>query len=407
MDRSILHIDCNKFYASVECLKNPAIRLKPVAVGGSAEERHGIILTKNEIAKHFGIKTGEPITEAKRKCPQLIVIEPDFPLYIKFSNAVRAIIAEYSDYIEPFGLDENWVDITRLGGSSEKAANEIREKIKREVGITVSVGVSWNKTFAKFGSDYKKPDATTVITKENYKEIVWRSPCGNLLYLGPKTEQKLKAYGINTIGELALANSGFISATLGKNGVALQNSARGLDMAEVRRAGESSAVKSIGNSFTTPKDMCTDNDVKLMLTLLADKVSARMRKQSLKGKTVVITVKDSQFVSFTRRCPLLNYTCVSSEIRNAALKLFRENYLWQFPVRSIGVAVCDFGCDSAVQLDFYGHVQKEQKLERLETAVDNIRLRYGEDALKCALLYRESPFVNASSHIDSAYTFRR
>ena len=184
MERTVLHVDCNKFYASVECLHRPEIRNKLVAVGGSVEDRHGIILTKNEIASKYGIKTAEPIWQARQKCPELVVVPPNFPLYVRFSNMARKIYKDYSEYIEPFGLDENWIDVTGSRQSGEEIANEIRRRVKFELGITVSVGVSWNKIFAKFGSDYKKPDAVTVINKENYKDIVWKSPCSDLLFVG-------------------------------------------------------------------------------------------------------------------------------------------------------------------------------------------------------------------------------
>lgn len=192
MERTVLHVDCNKFYASVECLHRPEIRNKPVAVGGSVEDRHGIILTKNEIASKYGIKTAEPIWQARQKCPELVVVPPNFPLYVRFSNMARKIYKDYSEYIEPFGLDENWIDVTGSRQSGEEIANEIRRRVKFELGITVSVGVSWNKIFAKFGSDYKKPDAVTVINKENYKDIVWKSPCSDLSFCGQINGEKIK-----------------------------------------------------------------------------------------------------------------------------------------------------------------------------------------------------------------------
>ena len=218
MERTVLHVDCNKFYASVECLHRPEIRNRPVAVGGSAEDRHGIILTKNEIASKYGIKTAEPIWQAKQKCPELVVVPPNFPLYVRFSNMARKIYKEYSEFIEPFGLDENWIDVTGCRKSGEEIANEIRCRIKFELGITVSVGVSWNKIFAKFGSDYKKPDAVTVINKANYKNIVWNSPCSDLLFVGRSTAKKLNSYGIYTVGDIANSDCSFLRSVFGKNG---------------------------------------------------------------------------------------------------------------------------------------------------------------------------------------------
>ena len=261
MERTVLHIDCNKFYASVECLYRPEIRNKPVAVGGDVESRHGIILTKNEIASKYGLTVGEPLWKARKKCPDLIIVPPNYPLYLRFSKLARMIYADYSEFIEPFGLDENWIDVSGSVQSGEEIANEIRERVKSELGITVSVGVSFNKIFAKLGSDYKKPDAVTVISKDNFRDIVWPLPCGDLLMVGRATAAKLNSYGIKTIGELANTDEKFLKTVLGKNGQTLRDYANGLDISPVRRADEASDVKSVGNSTTTPRDLVDNDDV--------------------------------------------------------------------------------------------------------------------------------------------------
>lgn len=400
MERVILHIDCNKFYASVECLHNPEIRNKPVAVGGSPETRHGIILTKNEIASKYGITVGEPLWKAYQKCPDLIVVPPNFPLYVRFSNMARNIYKDYSDYIEPFGLDENWIDVTGDKRGGENIALEIKERVKSELGITVSIGVSFNKTFAKFGSDYKKPDAVTVITKDNYKDIVWKSPCSDLLLVGPATTRKLAGYGIYTIGDLAQSDIGFIKSILGKNGVVIHNFANGIDPSAVSHKDDERALKSIGNSTTTPRDMVTDDDVKSVITVLGESVARRMREQGVRGKTVTITVRDKNLYHFTRQCKLQNSTDVSIEIINAAMKIFRENYVWNNPIRSIGVAVSDFNVDEGVQYDLSGTVEKREKLERLEKAVDNIRQRFGNYAVQRALLLKDEKLSRFNPHDD-------
>lgn len=400
MERVILHIDCNKFYASVECLHNPEIRNKPVAVGGSPETRHGIILTKNEIASKYGITVGEPLWKAYQKCPDLIVVPPNFPLYVRFSNMARNIYKDYSDYIEPFGLDENWIDVTGDKRGGENIALEIKERVKSELGITVSIGVSFNKTFAKFGSDYKKPDAVTVITKDNYKDIVWKSPCSDLLLVGPATTRKLAGYGIYTIGDLAQSDIGFIKSILGKNGVVIQNFANGIDPSAVSHKDDERALKSIGNSTTTPRDMVTDDDVKSVITVLGESVARRMREQGVRGKTVTITVRDKNLYHFTRQCKLQNSTDVSIEIINAAMKIFRENYVWNNPIRSIGVAVSDFNVDEGVQYDLSGTVEKREKLERLEKAVDNIRQRFGNYAVQRASLLKDEKLSRFNPHDD-------
>lgn len=400
MERVILHIDCNKFYASVECLHNPEIRNKPVAVGGSPETRHGIILTKNEIASKYGITVGEPLWKAYLKCPDLIVVPPNFPLYVRFSNMARNIYKDYSDYIEPFGLDESWIDVTGDKRGGENIALEIKERVKSELGITVSIGVSFNKTFAKFGSDYKKPDAVTVITKDNYKDIVWKSPCSDLLLVGPATTKKLAGYGIYTIGDLARSDIGFIKSILGKNGVVIHNFANGIDPSAVSHKDDERALKSIGNSTTTPRDMVNDDDVKSVITVLGESVARRMREQGVKGKTVTITVRDKNLYHFTRQCKLQNSTDVSIEIINTAMKIFRENYVWNNPIRSIGVAVSDFNVDEGVQYDLSGTVEKREKLERLEKAVDNIRQRFGNYAVQRASLLKDEKLSRFNPHDD-------
>ena len=218
MERQILHIDCNKFYASVECFLHPELRDKPVAVGGDEESRHGIILTKNEIASKYGLTVGEPIWKAKQKCRNLIIVTPNFPTYIEFSKKVRSILEDYTDLIEPFGLDESWIDVSGdWFKNGREIGFEIKERVRKEVGITVSVGVSYNKIFAKLGSDYRKPNAMTVITKKNFKKIVWPLKCSDMIMVGPATTRKLNQYGIYTLGDLANSNEAFLKNILGKN----------------------------------------------------------------------------------------------------------------------------------------------------------------------------------------------
>lgn len=399
MQRAILHIDCNKFYASVECLHRPEIRDKPVAVGGSREERHGIILTKNEIAASYGVKAGEPLWQARQKCPELVVVPPNFPLYKRFSKMARNIYKDYSDYIEPFGLDENWIDITGSAKSPPAIAQEIRRRVKYELGITVSIGVSWNKIFAKFGSDYKKPDAVTVITRGNYKDIVWKSPCSDLLFVGPATKRKLNSYGIYTIGELANSGQSFLKSVFGKNGEILYSFANGLDTTPVCHMNDEQALKSIGNSTTTPRDMMNDDDVKTVFTVLAESVARRLREHGVKGRSVTISVRDCDLRSFTRRTHLKTHTDVSSEIITAAMALFRANYDWAKPLRSIGVSVSDFGED-ILQFDLNGTVEKHEKLERLEHTVDDIRRRFGNYAVQRASLLADVGLSRFNPHDD-------
>lgn len=405
MEKEILHIDCNKFYASVECYLHPELRDKPVAVGGSEQSRHGIILTKNEIASKYGLVVGEPLWKARQKCPGLIIVPPNFPVYIEFSKRVRNILEDYTDLIEPFGLDESWIDVT---GDWRKTgytiAQEIRRRVKNEIGITVSIGLSFNKIFAKLGSDYKKPDAVTVINKNNYRDIVWNLPCGDLLMIGRATTKKLNAYGIYTIGDVARADDRFMKNLLGKNGQMLQRFARGQDTSPVRHMSLSRDIKSIGNSTTTPRDLKNDEDVKIIFTVLAESVSRRMRKHDLKGITLAISVRDCELNTFTRQCKMQAPTNVSNELIKNAMELFTSNYHWEKPIRSLGLSVTDFEYDGILQYDLSGSVEKREKLERLETAVDKLKDRYGNYCVqKATALYDENlshfnPFEEHTIH---------
>ena len=378
MERQILHIDCNKFYASVECFLHPQLKNKPVAIGGSEESRHGIILTKNEIASKYGLVVGEPLWKARQKCPNLIIVPPNFPIYIEFSKKVRRILEDYTDLIEPFGLDESWIDVTGdWYKSGREIGFEIKERIKKEVGITVSVGVSFNKVFAKLGSDYRKPDAITVISRKNYKNIVWPLKCSDMIMIGRATTKKLNFYGINTLGQLADTDEAFLKKILGKNGVMLKRYANGEDNAPVRHKDIEREVKSIGNATTTPRDLVTNEDVKIILSVLAESVARRMRDLNLKGTTLSIYVRDKELNSFTRQCKMSSPTNVSLEITNNAMKLFIDNYDWKLPIRSLGISMTDFDYDEIIQFDLSKSVEKREKLEKIDTAVDTLKDRYG------------------------------
>ena len=405
MEREILHVDCNKFYASVECYLHPQLRDKPVAVGGSEQSRHGIILTKNEIASKYGLVVGEPLWKARQKCPDLIIVPPNFPVYIEFSGKVRKILEDYTDLIEPFGLDESWIDVTGYWKKSGYTiAQEIRQRVKEEVGITVSIGLSFNKIFAKLGSDYKKPDAVTVINRDNYKDIVWNLPCSDMLMIGRATTKKLNYYGIYTIGDVAMADDRFMKNLLGKNGQMLQRFARGQDTSPVRHMSLSRDIKSIGNSTTTPRDLKNDEDVKIIFTVLAESVSRRMRKHGVKGVTLTISVRDCKLNTFTRQCTMQAPTNVSAELIKNAMALFSANYNWENPIRSLGLSVTDFDFDGILQYDISGSVEKREKLERLETAVDKLKDRYGNYCIqKATALFDEklshfNPFEEHTIH---------
>lgn len=387
-DRVILHSDCNGFYASVECLHNPKIRNKPVAVSGDAENRHGIILAKNEIAKKYGIKTGEAIWQAKLKCPELVTIPPHFDLYKRFSKMARRIYSDYTDKIESFGLDESWLDVTEnINGNGFEIACEINKRVKQELGITVSIGVSFNKIFAKFGSDYKKPDAITCITRDNYRDIIWNSPAEDLLYVGRATKKKLNNIGIYTIGDIANASPEILRKLLGKWGDLIYGFANGYDSSPVAHMNENSEVKSIGNSTTTPRDMKSFEDVKIVMYVLCDSVCRRMRQQGFMAKTVGISLRDNELNTFNRQHALDDYTNLTKVITDEAFKLFKKSYNMQKPLRSIGVSVTDFVHDNIPhQMSILNNEKSIIQNEELDKAVDKLKLRFGNYIVRPAVL---------------------
>lgn len=391
-DRVILHSDCNGFYASVECLHNSSIRNKPVAVSGDAENRHGIILAKNEIAKKFKIKTGEAIWQAKQKCPELVTVPPHFELYKRFSKMARRIYSEYTDYIEPFGLDESWLDVTHnVDKNGVQIAEEIRKRVKEELGITVSIGVSFNKIFAKFGSDYKKPDAITHITRQNYKDIIWNSPAQDLLYVGKATQSKLNKIGIYTIGDIANAPIALLRSHLGKWGDLIYGFANGYDSSPVAHMNDNTEVKSIGNSTTTPRDMKTFEDVKIVLYVLCDSVCRRMREQGFMAHTVGISVRDNKLNTFTRQCTLEQYTNLTKEITAAAISIFERSYKMQRPLRSIGVSATDFVHDDVPrQISLLNDEKKLICSENLDKTIDILKKRFGNYAVRPAILLNDN-----------------
>lgn len=391
--RTILHSDLNNFYASVECLRNPEIRNFPVVVVGSKEDRHGIVLAKNMIAKGFGVKTGDVYWEAKQKCGgTLVEVQADFSTYINVSREVRKIYEDYADRIEAYGIDECWLDVSsglKLFGSGREIAETIRERIKKEIGLTVSIGVSWNKIFAKLGSDMKKPDAVTEITAENYKLKVWTLPVEDLLYVGKATQQKLNRMGIKTIGDLAQADEQTLVNLLGKWGYYLHTFANGKDESPVTKIGEEEAIKSIGNSLTVYRDLVDENDVEPVIYLLADSVSARMREAGLnKARTVHVYARANNLVGYQKQGKLPRPSGTMQAVAKTALKLFKEVYPWEKPVRSLGISVSDFLFGNE-QLDLFGDLEKDEKQKRLDNAIDKLREKYGNNVIQAAIVYKD------------------
>ena len=394
--RTILHSDLNNFYASVELLKHPECKDVPVVVCGSVEDRHGIVLAKNQIAKKLGVKTGEVLWEAERKCKNnLVKFTADFPSYLKVSEAVREIYGRYTDKIEAFGIDECWLDVTesvRAFGTGEQIAEKIRKTVKEEIGVTVSIGVSYNKIFAKLGSDMKKPDAITVITPENYKDTVWKLPAEDLLYVGKSTKNKLNGLGIRTIGEIATTDQKVLTKLLGVWGKTLYVYANGLDDSPVLDKRLEEGVKSIGNSMTNYKDLYTFDEVKTLILLLSESVAARLRESGLgRAKVVKISVTDNQLITVGKQGALTHPTSSAIDVANAGYKLFEELYDWKNPVRGLGVTVCNFTMGTEqLTLDF--DAAAEEKKDRLDSVVDKIRKKYGNNSVQRARILQDKKY---------------
>lgn len=384
-ERTILHIDCDAFYASVECLHDPALRGRPMAVVGDPELRHGIVLAKSQEAKRFGVQTGDALWQARQKCKEITFVPAHFEEYLRFSHMTKEIFSEYSDRCESFGLDESWIDLTGctgLFGDGTAVATQIRQRMKEELGITASVGVSFNKVFAKLGSDMNKPDGMTVIPYDGFREKVWPLPVKDLLYVGRATTTKLKSYGITTIGALAQTSVTFLEQRFGKIGRMLWMFANGLDTSPVSNIGAKSLIKSIGNSTTAPRDLVTDEDIKITLYALCESVSARLREHSFRCKTVALTIRDNRLYSFERQTSLKRPSCITQELFEAAFTLYKQHYKSGLPVRSLGVRAANLVLLDCVQLSLFPDVAKAQEQERLEEAIDSIRRRFGHFAVQ-------------------------
>ena len=388
-DRVILHCDLNCFFASVELLRYPALRDVPVAVCGDPESRHGIVLAKNEAAKQLGVKTAETIWQARQKAPHLITLPPHHGLYREYSRKVNAIYGQYTDLVEPFGIDESWLDITNsmhlFGGDGKSIADQLRERLREELGLTISVGVSFNKIFAKLGSDYKKPDATTVIDRGNWQAIVWPLPVGDLLGVGRSTQKLLRQYGVETIGQLAAFPRQTLETLLGKHGTQLHDYANGLENSPVRPQHEAEPVKSVGNGTTFPQNLTRWEEVRSGLAVLSDSVAGRLRRQGLYCGGVALTIRNAQFRQFSRQVRLDAPTHLQKDIYQTALALARQSWHAPDPIRALTVTALYLtdSADSFQQLDLLdgAAAQREEKQERLEQAMDAIRGKYGKGAI--------------------------
>lgn len=382
MERVILHCDLNNFYASVECMKHPELKDKYVAVSGNAEERHGIILAKNEKAKKLGIKTGETIWQAKLKCPDLILLKANFHEYLAISKKIKRLYSEYSDRIESFGLDEAWIDCSEsvaLFGSGEEIAEQIRSRVKNEFDLTISIGVSFNKIYAKLGSDYKKPDAVTCFNKKNYKEKIFPLPVSDLLYVGKATEKKFREMGITTIGDLATSDKRLLSIRLGKMGEILHDFANGIDHSEVALFDNHTKLKSIGNGITAKRDMENLDDAILVLYVLCDSIAMRLRQNRKLGKCVSVHFRNKELISFSRQMTLNEESNLCEEIVKAAIELTKVHYNFEIAMRSITVSVSQLIDEGTHrQLSLFNN---RDKIESIERCMDEIRGKFGVSSI--------------------------
>ena len=388
MDRIILHCDCNCFYASCELLSHPDLRQLPVAVCGDPTERHGIILAKNEPAKRCGVKTAETIWRAKQKCPGLILLPPHHRLYAEYSKKINAVYGEYTDLVEPFGIDESWLDVTNslhlFGGDARALADTLRGRIKREFGLTISVGVSFNKVFAKLGSDYKKPDATTVIARDSWRDIVFPLPVGDLLFVGRSAQELLGRYGVRTIGELSKCSEEMLETLMGKMGSQLYRYANGLDDSPVRGAADRGPIKSVGNSTTFRRDLTRWDEVQSGISLLSDSVAMRLRRYGLYCSGVQVGIKNSRFQVFSRQTTLDHSTHLMREINDTALRLTKDLWKAPDPIRLLSVTALHLTeeAQSFRQLDLLGTDDTQQeKQEAVESAMDALRKKFGRGVI--------------------------
>ncbi len=385
-DRIILHCDLNNFFASVSLLFNPTLRDLPVAVCGDSENRHGIVLAKNEIAKSFGVKTAEAIFEAKRKCSDLVTLPPLYKEYEEYSLKAREIYSRYTDMIEPFGIDECWLDVTGstvLFGSGEEIAHKIRKDIKRELGLTISVGVSFNKVFAKLGSDMKKPDAVTVISKENYKQKVWPLPINDLLFVGKSTFEKLKSIGITTIGDITLCDDKTLLRLLGKNGIELKKHALGEDNSPVVPFTEQTKPKSVGKSTTTSTDFENDEQVWAAFLGFAESISETLREHKLYATGVQVHIRTASLSvrEFSKTFP--DGTNCAITLAKRGFELFKEQYHFAEPLRSVGLRAINLKEEcSAQQIDMFGQEENDRKTEKVEDSLYKVRQKFGKEAVK-------------------------
>lgn len=404
-DRVILHCDCNGFFASVETLLDPSLADVPMAVTGDPENRHGIILAKNERAKAFGVKTAETIFAAKQKCPHLVCVLPHYDMYSDISRRINQIYLDYTDLVDPFGIDESFLDVTGslklFDCSARELADRIRARVREEIGITISVGVSFCRVFAKLGSDYKKPDATTVFDQSNYKECVYPLPVSDLLYAGRRTTEALRALGILTIGDLARADRSLLLAHLGEQGDTLWRYANGLDDEPVRAFDDRPAPKSVGNGMTFRRDIVGEEEIRQGVMALCDSVAARLRAEDRKATVVQVQVKTPDFRTVQRQCTLKKATWLRADLIPCAMDLIRVAMGgYGSAIRALTVTASGLvpPGEAEEQLDIFATPEAPRREEAVEEALANIREKHGKKSITLGCFHNSEIGTQKSRH---------
>ncbi len=401
-ERLIFHCDCNNFFASCEILEKPELRDVPMAVAGDPEERVGVVVAKNELAKKYGVKTTDTVWQAKKKCPGIVFVPPRHHYYKEISDKVNLIYRDYSDYVEPASIDESYLDLSGTleyyHQSARELADTIRERVKREIGITISVGVANNKIFAKMGSDYKKPDATTVILGEDYKEILWPLPVSDLMFAGRASVKLLNTKHIYTVGDLALQPKERVVSLLGKGGETLWAYANGLDTEPVRKWGDKPEIKSVSHGMTFRRDLFTEEEFLTGVAVQADRIAMSLRRHGLKGSVVSVQIKTPELAVISRQVSLDHYTWLEHEIRDVAMKLIRENWRAGMPIRALTVGVTKLvpADEAAEQTDLFDLLGEKkdtgkarEKQDKMEAAVDGLRQKLGSMAVTLGVQQNE------------------
>lgn len=395
-DRVILHCDCNSFFASVESVTDPSLKNVPMAVAGNPENRHGIILAKNELAKKYNVQTAEAIWQAKRKCPNLICVAPHYEKYHDFYVKINEIYLQYTDLVEPFSIDESYLDVTGtlhlFGKTPKELADEIRERVKREIGITVSVGVSFCKVFAKLGSDYKKPDATTVIMREDLERIVYPLSVSDLLFVGKKTTALLASRTIYTVSDLLVYDEAFLIKLLGKQGSSLYKNVHGFDDDPVHSFYDKYEVKSVSKAMTFKHDLTDADEIRCGVNLLSDFVAERLRAEHKKSYVIQISIKDTALKTIQRQRKLTVPTHLKKQIYEVAMELITENWEIGKPIRLISVGCAELIDENeeifvqqtlfdSLDTDASKNVNDDKRQEKIEDAIAGIRKKFGRKSI--------------------------